>query len=142
MPEFYGDVLPLLAMATSYAPNDAFALVRRRLIERLPRETVAHAQGAGVVSRPRIDLQKLRKRLRLQKDHTICAMLDEALETLPPAKLERLVSRYLSIDELGLRRPVPSAELGEGRAGSVVGCARGGSAPQNETRLHPRPLRR
>ncbi len=36
MPEFHGDVLPLLATATSYAPNDAFALVRRRLIERLP----------------------------------------------------------------------------------------------------------
>ncbi len=62
------------------------------------------------MSRPRIDLQELRSRLRLQKNHTIFAMLDEALELLPPARLEQLVSRYMSIDELGLRGPEPQAD--------------------------------
>ncbi len=36
MPEFHGDVLPLLSVGTAYPPAEAFALVRRRLIERLP----------------------------------------------------------------------------------------------------------
>jgi predicted nucleotidyltransferase component of viral defense system len=36
MSEFHGDVLPLLAAAASYVPSEALALVRARLVERLP----------------------------------------------------------------------------------------------------------
>jgi len=36
MPEFLGDVLPLLPSGTSYEPADALSLVRKRLVERLP----------------------------------------------------------------------------------------------------------
>ncbi|MFY9346043.1 MAG: nucleotidyl transferase AbiEii/AbiGii toxin family protein [Planctomycetota bacterium] len=36
MPEFHGDVLPLLPVGSTYEPTAALALVRQRLIERLP----------------------------------------------------------------------------------------------------------
>ena len=38
MPEFHGDVLPLLSAGMSYDPGEALALVGRRLVERLPGE--------------------------------------------------------------------------------------------------------
>ncbi len=53
-----------------------------------------------VLSHPRIDLAKLRARMRLQSSQTIYSILDDALDLLPSAKLEELIGRYLSLDDL------------------------------------------
>ena len=46
MPEFHGDVLPLLSVGMVYEPAEAFSLVRRRLVERLPGKPW-RTKGAG-----------------------------------------------------------------------------------------------
>lgn len=58
-------------------------------------------------SAPRIDLRTLREQLRKQRRDTIYAMLDHALELLPPAKLAALVRRYLNVEGLLLAAPRP-----------------------------------
>jgi hypothetical protein len=49
---------------------------------------------------PEIDLDKLRARLRRLKNETIFYMLDDAIELLPPARLVKLVSRYIRVEDL------------------------------------------
>ena len=62
------------------------------------------------MSDSQINRPKLRNHLRLLNNDTIFAMLDEAIELLPPAKLQRLVSRYLSLPDLDLLGPEPEAD--------------------------------
>ena len=62
------------------------------------------------MSDSQINRSKLRNHLRLLNNDTIFAMLDEAIELLPPAKLQRLVSRYLSLPDLDLLGPEPEAD--------------------------------
>jgi hypothetical protein len=47
-----------------------------------------------------IDLHKLRARLRVIGEEQVFYMLDEALELLPRAALQRLVGRYISLDDV------------------------------------------
>ncbi len=53
-----------------------------------------------------IDLQMLRARLRIIGEEQVFYMLDEALEALPPAALQRIVGRYISLDDV---RAAPAA---------------------------------
>jgi hypothetical protein len=62
------------------------------------------------MSDSQINRSKLRNHLRLLNNDTIFAMLDEAIELLPPAKLQRLVGRYLSLPDLDLLGPEPKAD--------------------------------
>ncbi|MCA8977987.1 MAG: hypothetical protein KDC98_24895 [Planctomycetes bacterium] len=61
------------------------------------------------MSGPRIDLSKLRRRLRTQAKGTIFSMLDDALDLLSSAKLEQLMGRYMRLDEL--RSEAPAARV-------------------------------
>lgn len=49
---------------------------------------------------PEIDRDKLRAQLRTLSNEYIFYMLDGAIELLPPAKLVKLVSRYLNLEDL------------------------------------------
>ena len=49
---------------------------------------------------PAIDRDKLRAALRRLGDEYVFYMLDEAIDLLPPAKLAKLVSRYLDVKQL------------------------------------------
>jgi len=65
------------------------------------------------VSRKRIDMAMLRTKVRGLSHGTIFEMLDDALDLLPPARLEQLVGRYLRHDDLrpiagGTKRDSPS----------------------------------
>jgi len=55
-------------------------------------------KGAGRSSA--IDLNKLRARLRVIGEENVFYMLDEALELLPRAALQRIVGRYISLDDV------------------------------------------
>jgi hypothetical protein len=49
---------------------------------------------------PQIDRDKLRAAIRKLSDESIFYMLDEAIDLLPSAKLQKLVKRYLDLEKL------------------------------------------
>lgn len=57
------------------------------------------------MSRPKIDLPKLRAKVRGLPHSAIYSMLDQAFDLLPPTKLETLISPYLSTDTLRKDKP-------------------------------------
>ena len=60
------------------------------------RATVDKAAGRSAA----IDLHKLRARLRVIGEEQVFYMLDEALALLPRAALQRIVGRYISLDDV------------------------------------------
>jgi hypothetical protein len=60
------------------------------------RATVDKAVGRSTA----IDLHKLRARLRVIGEEQVFCMLDEALALLPRAALQRIVGRYISLDDV------------------------------------------
>lgn len=69
-----------------------------------------------------VDRAKLRAMLRKQPRQTIYSMLDEAVGLLPKAKLEQLVARYLSVQDLRPDAP-PSASATRGLRAEVEAFA-------------------
>ena len=63
-----------------------------------------------------IDRDKLRTALRRLGDESIFYMLDDAIDLLPPAKLAKLVSRYLDVKQLRPDAPGKRHLLTEVRA--------------------------
>jgi len=55
--------------------------------------------GPAKAPPPPIDREKLRARLRLMGDEHVFYMLDEAIDLLPPAKLAKLVARYMDVKQ-------------------------------------------
>jgi hypothetical protein len=72
------------------ALSEAFAIVI------FVRATVDKSAGRSAA----IDLHKLRARLRVIGEDQVFYMLDEALELLPRAALQRIVGRYISLDDV------------------------------------------
>ena len=63
-----------------------------------------------------IDRDKLRAAVRRLGDEYVFYMLDDAIDLLPPAKLAKLVSRYLDVKQLSPDAPGNKKLLAEVRA--------------------------
>lgn len=74
---------------------------------------------SGVVKKPAasgIDLEKLRAALRRLGDEYIFYVLDELIDVVPPAKLEKIVSGYLDVTQLRPDARGKASLLAEARA--------------------------
>jgi hypothetical protein len=60
--------------------------------------SIGAARAARAV--PSIDMGKLRAALRRVGDEYVFYILDEAIDALPPAKLAKIVGRYMRLDQL------------------------------------------
>lgn len=66
--------------------------------------------STGTVKDARIDLAKLRNRVRIQPHETVYAMLDNAFDLLTAANLTKLIRQHLPLEDLHRDEPEPKRD--------------------------------